>query len=144
MREFMEITDLKDMLKKSGERYGERVAYKIRAGAPGNYKLITHKAKQVPNDIALIFENEKMTYAKLDELTDKLACTLRKKGIKRNDVQVIIYRRGTIIDTEIARFTVEAGKTKTYDLSYYKADKKYFIEFNGAPFRVTGTLTRIE
>ena len=27
---YIEITDLKDMLKKSGEKYGEKIAYKIR------------------------------------------------------------------------------------------------------------------
>lgn len=52
------------------------------------------------------------------------------KGTVRNDVQVIIYRRGTIFDTEIARFTVEAGKKKTYDLNYYRPDKEYYILFN--------------
>ena len=26
---YIEITDLKDMLKKSGEKYGEKIAYKI-------------------------------------------------------------------------------------------------------------------
>ena len=28
--EYMEITDLKDMLNKSGEKYGEKIAYKIK------------------------------------------------------------------------------------------------------------------
>ncbi len=40
--DYMKITDLKDMLKKSGEKYGDRIAYKIRAGE-GKYKTISHK-----------------------------------------------------------------------------------------------------
>ena len=37
---YIEITDLKDMLKKSGEKYGEKIAYKIRQ--ENGYKEITH------------------------------------------------------------------------------------------------------
>ena len=38
----LEITDLKDMLKKSGEKYGEKNAYKIRL-EKNKYKTYTHK-----------------------------------------------------------------------------------------------------
>ena len=37
---YIEITDLKDMLKKSGEKYGDKIAYKIRQ--ENGYKEITH------------------------------------------------------------------------------------------------------
>lgn len=40
--EYMEITDLKDMLKKSGEQYRDKIAYKIRIDN-GKYKEITHQ-----------------------------------------------------------------------------------------------------
>ena len=40
--EYMKITDLKDMLKKSGEKYGKNIAYKLRE-EEGKYKLITHE-----------------------------------------------------------------------------------------------------
>ena len=39
--DYMKITDLKDMLKKSGKEYGEKIAYKIRVDN-GKYKEITH------------------------------------------------------------------------------------------------------
>ena len=42
MKEIIKITDLKDMLKKSGELYGNRPAYKIKEST-GNYKIFTHK-----------------------------------------------------------------------------------------------------
>jgi len=41
-KEIVQITDLKDMLKKTNKLYGERPAYKIRIGE-GQYKIITHK-----------------------------------------------------------------------------------------------------
>lgn len=40
--EYTEITDLKDMLKKSGEKYADKIAYKIKK-EDGKYKNISHK-----------------------------------------------------------------------------------------------------
>ena len=40
--EYTKITDLKDMLKKSGEQYGNKIAYQIKK-EDGSYKKITHK-----------------------------------------------------------------------------------------------------
>lgn len=42
MEKCIKITDLKDMLKKTGEEYGERPAYKIRV-KENEYKIYTHK-----------------------------------------------------------------------------------------------------
>jgi len=42
MNKFIEITDLKDMLKKTREEFGERPAYKIRV-EENKYKIYTHK-----------------------------------------------------------------------------------------------------
>ena len=43
IHKIVEITDLKDMLKKSGELYGERPAYRFRTEIPGEFSIITHK-----------------------------------------------------------------------------------------------------
>ena len=40
---YFEITDLKDMLKKSGELYGDRPAYVYKTDKPDEYKTISHK-----------------------------------------------------------------------------------------------------
>lgn len=41
--QFTEFTDLKDMLKKSGEKYGNRPAYIFKTNEPGKFREITHK-----------------------------------------------------------------------------------------------------
>lgn len=41
--QFTEFTDLKDMLKKSGEKYGDRPAYIFKTNEPGKFREITHK-----------------------------------------------------------------------------------------------------
>lgn len=41
--QFTEFTDLKDMLKKSGKKYGNRPAYIFKTKEPGKFREITHK-----------------------------------------------------------------------------------------------------
>ena len=43
IHKIVEITDLKNMLKKSGELYGNRPAYRFKTDVPGKFKVITHK-----------------------------------------------------------------------------------------------------
>ena len=43
IHKIVEITDLKDMLKKSGEMFGDRPAYRFKTDVPGKFKIITHK-----------------------------------------------------------------------------------------------------
>ena len=42
MKNIIEVTDLKDMLEKTGKLYGDRPGYKIKIGE-GKYKTYTHK-----------------------------------------------------------------------------------------------------
>ena len=80
------IRDIKDMLKKSGEAYGERVAYKLRAGEPGNYKLITHKEAR--------------------DMVDALGTALINMGLKGKRIAVIGENR---YEWEIAYLSVVCG-----------------------------------
>lgn len=43
IHETIEIRDLKDMLKKSGEVFGDRPAYKFKTEVEGKFDIITHK-----------------------------------------------------------------------------------------------------
>lgn len=43
LHKYVEITDIKDMLKKSGELYGERPAFKFKTDKENEFRIITHK-----------------------------------------------------------------------------------------------------
>ncbi|MCI8641385.1 MAG: AMP-binding protein [Clostridia bacterium] len=64
----LDITDLKDMLKKSGEKYSEKIAYKIKE-KEGKYKEITHK--------------------QVRETIDSLGTALIDMGLKNKRIAVI-------------------------------------------------------
>eukprot|EP00833_Pecoramyces_ruminatium_P008189 jgi/Orpsp1_1/1182221/evm.model.c7180000080399.2 len=50
-------------------------------------------AKQYPERIAIVFNEEKITYKELDEMSNSLAHYIRSQGIKRNDIIPIICDR---------------------------------------------------
>ncbi len=69
MHDIVEITDLKDMLKKSGELYGDRPAYRFKTDEPGKFDIITHKEYR--------------------EMVNALGTALIKLGLKGKRIAVI-------------------------------------------------------
>ena len=83
--EYLEITDLKDMLKKSGEKYADKIAYKIKK-EDGTYKNISHKHVR--------------------EMINSLGTSLIDMGLKNKKVAVIGENR---YEWEIAYLAVVCG-----------------------------------
>ena len=81
---YIEITDLKDMLNKSGEKYGEKIAYKIRQ--ENGYKEITH------NEVR--------------KMVDGLGTKLIDMGLKDKRIAVIGENR---YEWEIAYLSIVCG-----------------------------------
>ena len=81
---YIEITDLKDMLKKSGEKYGEKIAYKIRQ--ENEYKEITH--------------------SEVRKMVDGLGTKLIDMGLKDKRIAVIGENR---YEWELAYLSVVCG-----------------------------------
>ena len=69
VHEIMEIRDLKDMLKKSGELYGDRPAYRFKTDVEGEFSIITHKEYR--------------------EMVDALGTAFMKLGLKGKRIGVI-------------------------------------------------------
>lgn len=82
---YTEITDLKDMLKKSGKEYGEKIAYKIRVEKE-KYKEITHK--------------------EVRQMIDSLGTALINMGLKGKRIAVIGENR---YEWEIAYLAIVCG-----------------------------------
>ena len=83
--EYAPITDLKDMLKKSGKEYAERIAYQIKL-KEGKYKEITHK--------------------EVREMVDALGTALIDMGLRNKRIAVIGENR---MEWEIAYLSIVCG-----------------------------------
>ena len=82
----MYFTDLKDMLKQSGEVYGERPAYKFKTEKPGEFRIITHK--------------------EFRQQVNSLGTSLIQMGLKDKRIAVISENR---YEWELAYLSIVAG-----------------------------------
>ncbi len=57
------------------------------------HELFSEQAARTPDQIALVFEEERFTYRQLDEMSNSLAHFLRERGVKPNDVVPVIAKR---------------------------------------------------
>ena len=105
-KSIIEITDLKDMLEKTGKQYANKTAYKIRI-EEGKYKEITHKQAR--------------------EMVDALGTTLIHMGLKNKRIAVIGENR---YEWEIAYLSIVCGTgiVVTLDKSLPENELKSLIE----------------
>jgi len=57
------------------------------------HQIFEEQAKNSPDNIALVFDNDTMTYCELNEKSNKLARALRKKGVKPDDLVSVFINR---------------------------------------------------
>ena len=92
------------------------------------HELFTEQAKRMPNKIALVFEGEKFTYQKLDEMSNSLAHYLReKKGVKPNDIVPIIGKRSWHIIVAMLGVLKAGGAYVPIESDYPKDRIKYIL-----------------
>src|SRR5690606_13304624 len=63
---------------------------------------LRHAAKVAPDRTAYVCDERRITYAELDQVTDRLAVALRKLGLNLHDRAM--FQMGTNIDTVIVLF----------------------------------------
>ena len=83
--DYMKITDLKDMLKKSGKKYADNIAYQIKT-KEGTYQNITHR--------------------EVRQMIDALGTALMDMGLKDKRIAVIGENR---FEWEIAYLSIVCG-----------------------------------
>ncbi|WP_034328484.1 non-ribosomal peptide synthase/polyketide synthase [Alkaliphilus transvaalensis] len=57
------------------------------------HQLIEEQVKKTPNNVAVLYENETLTYRELNEKSNQLARLLIDKGVKRNTIVGIMVER---------------------------------------------------
>ena len=97
-------------------------------------ELFKEQAKKTPDNIAVIFEGEKITYKELDEKSDILSSYLMEKGLTNNDVVTIALNRS--IELIISIFAViKTGATYVViDTAFPEERIKYIKDDSEAKF----------
>lgn len=101
------------------------------------HQLIEKQALRTPNEIALVFENEKITYKEMDDKTNQLARYLRKKGINRDDIIGVMVPRSLEMLIGIIGILKSGACYMPIDITYPKERIQYMLENSNAKYILT-------
>lgn len=90
------------------------------------HDLLQHSAARLPNKVALVCDNQRLTYAEIDTMANRLANAMIERGVRRGD-RVAIYLNNSI-ETVVSIFaTLKAGGTFVVINHTTKRDKLIYI-----------------
>src|SRR5262249_19161368 len=125
----------KDKYELLEELSGEVVDY-----GEGNTLVALFKrcATEMNNSVALVDDNNKMTYGEVDELSERLSFYLRRHfNIGRGDVVGVMMERSALAVTMILGILKAGAAWMPLDVSYPRSRKKYMLENVGARLLIT-------
>ncbi|GAB5525196.1 MAG: hypothetical protein Roseis2KO_30680 [Roseivirga sp.] len=99
--------------------------------------LFEAQVQRTPDNLALKFEEQTLTYRELDQRTNQLAHVLRNRGVKNNTIVGLLIGRS--VDTVISMLAIlkAGGAYLPIDIDYPEERISYMIEDSGMPFLLT-------
>lgn len=100
-------------------------------------ELFEGQAKKLPNKIAAVFENKKISYKQLNEKANQLANYLREQGIKSNDKIGVMLPRGLEIFIAFLGIQKAGACYIPIDPTYPEKRIEYMLENSQAKLLIT-------
>ncbi len=99
-------------------------------------ELFEEQVEKNPDHIAVIFENQQLTYKELNNKANQLARTLKKKGVKANCIVAIMVERSPEMIIGILGILKAGGAYMPIDPEYPEERISYMLEDSKAEFMV--------
>ncbi|MEO4052784.1 amino acid adenylation domain-containing protein [Solibacillus sp. CAU 1738] len=113
-----------------------------------NYKtmhqLFEEQVEKTPNQIAVAFENNSLTYSQLNNKSNQLARMLRDKGVKRDTIVGIFINRSIEMVVGILGILKAGGAYLPIDPEYPEERIRYILEDSRIEILVTQENTNID
>ncbi|MDX9871456.1 MAG: amino acid adenylation domain-containing protein [Clostridia bacterium] len=125
------------------EKEKQKILYKFndtRADFPHDKtipQLFREQVNRTPDRTAVIAGKKSLTYKELDELTDKLAGLLRRKGVTNNSVVGLMLERSLEMEIGIIGILKAGGAYLPISPDYPEDRIKYMLEDGGAKILLT-------
>lgn len=100
-------------------------------------ELFEEQVKRIPDDIALVYENRKLTYRELNEKANSLARSLRQKGVAADSIVGIMLESSLEMIIGILGILKAGGAYLPIDTGYPKDRIKYMLEDSKAGILLT-------
>ncbi len=101
------------------------------------HQLFEEQVRRSPDNIALVFEDQEMTYQELNEKANGLARTLRNKGVKQDDIIGIMVPRSFEMMIGILGILKAGGAYLPIDPEYPEDRILYMLEDSNAKILLT-------
>ena len=101
------------------------------------HEIFEEQARLFPDNIALEFEDQFMTYKELNEKSNQLARLLRDKGIKADSIVAILLDRSLEMLISIMGILKAGGTYLPIGLEFPEDRKKYMLEDSGAAILIS-------
>ncbi|SDD79109.1 non-ribosomal peptide synthase domain TIGR01720/amino acid adenylation domain-containing protein [Paenibacillus sp. CF095] len=106
------------------------------------HRLFEKQAEHTPEAEAVVYENDRLTYAELNERTNRLAATLRGSGIGREEIVGILAERSVDLLVAVLAVWKAGGAYVPLDPDYPADRVRFMLEDSGAKVLLTQTLLR--
>src|SRR4051794_31597354 len=106
--------------------------------------LFEEQVERSPSSIAVIFEEQKLTYRELDEYANKLANYLRCKGVTKETLVPIYIERSLQMIVGILGVLKASCAYVPIDTDYPHERIRYILEDTGAKLVISGKESRIK
>ncbi|SCW38952.1 amino acid adenylation domain-containing protein [Paenibacillus tianmuensis] len=101
------------------------------------HQLIEEQAERVPDAVAVVFEQERLTYSELNERANRLARTLRADGVQPDQLVGLMVGRSLEIVVGILGILKAGGAYVPIDPEYPEERIRYLLEDSGARLLLT-------
>ncbi|WP_420540600.1 non-ribosomal peptide synthase/polyketide synthase [Paenibacillus dendritiformis] len=107
------------------------------APAAAFHRLFEEQAERTPEAEAVVYENERLTYAELNERANRLAATLRASGIGRESIVGILAERSVDLLVAVLAVWKAGGAYVPLDPDYPADRVRFMLEDSGAKVLLT-------
>ncbi|WP_327195511.1 non-ribosomal peptide synthase/polyketide synthase [Paenibacillus alvei] len=112
------------------------------APAAAFHRLFEEQAERTPEAEAVVYENDRLTYAELNERANRLAATLRASGIGRETIVGILAERSLDLLVAVLAVWKAGGAYVPLDPDYPADRVRFMLEDSGAKVLLTQTPLR--
>ncbi|MCY9752700.1 amino acid adenylation domain-containing protein [Paenibacillus alvei] len=112
------------------------------APAAAFHRLFEEQAERTPEAEAVVYENDRLTYAELNERANRLAATLRASGIGRETIVGILAERSVDLLVAVLAVWKAGGAYVPLDPDYPADRVRFMLEDSGAKVLLTQTALR--
>ncbi|WP_257126332.1 non-ribosomal peptide synthetase [Paenibacillus polymyxa] len=112
------------------------------APAAAFHRLFEEQAERTPEETAVVYENDRLTYAELNERGNRLAATLRASGIGRETIVGILAERSVDLLVAVLAIWKAGGAYVPLDPDYPADRVRFMLEDSGAKVLLTQTALR--